>query len=183
MKDFRQRASRLDVLWNNAGIMIPPKGTVTKQGYEAQLGVNVLAPFLFTKLLTDILISSAASSGQRNTTRIVWISSSAAGKFAPPNGVSLNALDNKTNEFSQWANYGMSKAASILLSREFARQNGNSGIVSVVCNLPFSMRERCKEKGKQCTNTRNRPLIQEILTRIYTKTCLVGNTSSPRSWR
>jgi retinol dehydrogenase 12 len=60
--DFLSKEKRLDVLWNNAGVMFPPQGSKTKQGYELQLGTNNVAPFLFTKLLTPILIKTAKAS-------------------------------------------------------------------------------------------------------------------------
>lgn len=41
---------RIDVLINNAGVMIPPK-TLTRQGYELQFGVNHLGTFAFTGLV------------------------------------------------------------------------------------------------------------------------------------
>lgn len=36
--DFAKRESRLDVLWNNAGIAGSPAGTKTKQGLEGHIG-------------------------------------------------------------------------------------------------------------------------------------------------
>lgn len=142
--DFLKRETKLDVLWNNAGIMIPPQGTVTTQGYEAQLGVNTIAPFLLTHLLTDILLRTAQTS-PTNDTRVVWVSSSAAGGFSPKGGVDMDALNVK-NKFSQWQNYGVSKAGNILHSSEFARKYGSQGILSVVCPLlPFRIIQRTKE--------------------------------------
>src|ERR1700753_1240459 len=41
-EEFLAKESRLDVLWNNAGVMIPAEGSKTKQGYELQLGINNL---------------------------------------------------------------------------------------------------------------------------------------------
>lgn len=35
---FAQRESRLDILWNNAGIAGAPAGTKTKQGLEGHIG-------------------------------------------------------------------------------------------------------------------------------------------------
>ena len=60
-EEFLRKEKRLDVLWTNAGVMIPPQGSKTKQGYELQLGTNNVAPFLFTKLLTPILVDTAKS--------------------------------------------------------------------------------------------------------------------------
>lgn len=126
VEDFLRRESRIDVLWNNAGIMIPPKGMKTAQGYEPQLGVNALAPFLFTKLLTDTFLKSGA--------RVVWVSSSAAANFAPSGGVNMKSLEGADNQeaYSQWQHYGISKAANILYSAEFAGKSGSSSkVVSV----------------------------------------------------
>jgi retinol dehydrogenase 12 len=38
--DFLSKESRLDILWNNAGVMIPRAGSKSAQGYELQLGTN-----------------------------------------------------------------------------------------------------------------------------------------------
>lgn len=131
---FLRKEKRLDVLWNNAGIMIPPRGSKTKQDYEAQLGVNALAPFLFTKLLTSRLIETAETS-PAGSTRVVWVSSSAAANFAPTGGVPYISTLSKDKYmqagFSQWQYYGISKAAAILQSYEFHRLFHDKGIVSV----------------------------------------------------
>lgn len=130
-EEFLQRESRLDVLWNNAGIMIPPKGTVTAQGYEAQLGVNNLGPFLFTKLLTPLIIKTAQES-PANSVRVVWVSSSAAEHFSPPGGVEMDKLTMAAGkDYSQWQRYGASKAGDIYQSAEYARRYGPEKVTSV----------------------------------------------------
>lgn len=58
-EEFLSREKRLDVLSNNAGVMMSPQSSKTEQGYELQLGTNCLAPFLFTKLLTLMLVQTA----------------------------------------------------------------------------------------------------------------------------
>lgn len=129
--EFLARETSLDVLFNNAGIMIPPKGTITAQGYEAQFGTNTIGPFLFTKLLTDILVKTASSRAHGNT-RVVWVSSSAAANFSPKGGIELHRIDRLLNSgYSQWQLYGTSKAGNILHNAEMARRHGGAGLKSV----------------------------------------------------
>ncbi|KAK9491881.1 putative oxidoreductase [Lipomyces doorenjongii] len=131
--EFLSKEQKLDVLWNNAGVMVPPQGSKTKQGYELQLGTNNVAPFLFTKLLTPILIKTAQTA-PRGTVRVVWVSSSAAESFSPKcGGVDMDNLDYKEDK-SAWHKYGVSKAGNILHSSEYAKRYGNHGIISVSLN-------------------------------------------------
>ncbi|QYS92616.1 hypothetical protein H0G86_000026 [Trichoderma simmonsii] len=81
-EEFLRLENRLDVLWNNAGVMLSPTGTKTKQGYEEQLGVNCLATFLFTQLLTPLLISTAKTAAP-GSIRVIWVSSSATHPLHP----------------------------------------------------------------------------------------------------
>jgi len=39
--------------------MVPPQESKTKQDYELQLGTNNVTLFLFTKLLTSLLLKTA----------------------------------------------------------------------------------------------------------------------------
>ncbi|KAI6085582.1 retinol dehydrogenase 12 [Hypoxylon rubiginosum] len=127
--EFLSKEQRLDVLWNNAGLMIPPKGTTTKQGYEKQLGTNALAPFLFTKLLTPILLSTARVAPP-GSVRVIWLSSVMAENLAPNGGVDMNNLDYKMEKYAM-QKYAVSKAANTLYSAEFARRYGDNGLISV----------------------------------------------------
>ncbi|KAH7312792.1 hypothetical protein BKA65DRAFT_516673 [Rhexocercosporidium sp. MPI-PUGE-AT-0058] len=131
-EEFLSKEKRLDVLWNNAGVMIPPQGSKTKQGYELQLGTNNVAPFLFTKLLTPILKNSAKVNPP-GTTRVVWVSSSAAETFSPKGGVDLTNLDYKKDQ-SAWHKYGVSKVGNLYHAKEFAQRYGDDGIISVALN-------------------------------------------------
>ena len=89
--EFLNKEERLDVLWNNAGVMVPPQGSKTKQGYELQLGTNNVAPFLFTKLLHPILAKTAKETAP-NSVRVVWVSSSVAEHMSPKGGVDFDNL-------------------------------------------------------------------------------------------
>ncbi len=130
-EEFLSKEKKLDVLWNNAGVMVPPQGSKTKQGYEAQLGTNNLAPFLFTKLLTPLLVASAKVNAP-GSTRVVWVSSSAAEGLSPKGGVELDNLDYKVDK-TPWHKYGVSKAGNLFHAKEYAKQYGVDGVISVVC--------------------------------------------------
>lgn len=129
-EDFLRKESRLDVLWNNAAVMNAPPGTETKQGYELQLGTNNIGHFLFTKLLTPVLLETAKTA-PKGSVRVVWVSSSAAEMIAPVGGVDMSNLDYK-KDLSGWMKYGVSKAGNILHSNEYAKRHEADGLISVV---------------------------------------------------
>lgn len=127
---FLRDNDRLDVLWNNAGVMIPPQGSKTKQGYELQLGTNCVAPFLFTKFLHPILAKTAKTT-PKDSVRIVWVSSNGAEILSPKGGVELENMDYKIDRIPFWK-YGASKAGNILYASEFAKRAKSEGIISTV---------------------------------------------------
>ncbi|KAI1344137.1 hypothetical protein F5Y15DRAFT_410988 [Xylariaceae sp. FL0016] len=129
---FLAKEKKLHVLFNNAGVMMPPKGSKTAQGYELQLGTNDLGPFLFTKLLTPVL-AETAKTAPKDSVRVVWVSSSAAEMFSPGGGVDLSNLDYERDCFYP-IKYGISKAGNYYHSTEFARRHRSDGIVSVSLN-------------------------------------------------
>ncbi|GMF78940.1 unnamed protein product [Aspergillus oryzae] len=128
-EEFLTKESKLHVLWNNAGVMIPPQGSTTAQGYELQLGTNVIGPFLFTKLLYPALAKAAADSPP-NSVRVVWLSSSAV-RMAPTPAIDFSNMDYHKDE-GAWTKYGRSKAANVLLAVEFARRSKKDGVASIV---------------------------------------------------
>ena len=136
-QQFLDREDKLHVLFNNAGVMHPPAGSKTKQGYELQLGVNNLGTFLFTKLLTPTLVATAkAEAGAPGSVRVVWVGSSASEMvpIVPTGGVNMADID-KRAEKSNFICYALSKAGNYLQGAEFAqRYTADTGVVSVPLN-------------------------------------------------
>ncbi|GAW20261.1 hypothetical protein ANO14919_097620 [Xylariales sp. No.14919] len=128
--DFLAKEQRLDVLFNNAGVMTPPVGSKTAQGYELQLGVNSIGTFLFTRCLNSIL-TATASSAPPTSVRVVWVSSAAA-ETAPKPAIDFSNMDYARDE-SQWQKYERSKVGNILHACEAARrsESNRNGVLHV----------------------------------------------------
>ena len=113
----------LDLLINNAGIMVPPY-ELTKDGFESQFGVNHLGPFALTGLLLEKL-SKTLSSRVVNTSSIAH------------NVGRINFKDiNAERRYSASARYSMSKLANLLFSYELQRrlQAASLPVLSVACH-------------------------------------------------
>ena len=52
-RTFLELETRLDVLFCNAGVMVPDKREMTSQGYDLQFGTNVLGHHRFIQLLVS----------------------------------------------------------------------------------------------------------------------------------
>lgn len=131
-KTFSEQESRLDILWNNAGIGAVPVGSKTKQGIEANMGVNVIAPLLLTQLLLSKLQAAAAVSS-KNSVRVIWSSSWLMEGRAPKGGYKLEDIE-KGGTNDSHVNYATSKAANWMLADETAKRYSKYGILSVVQN-------------------------------------------------
>ncbi|KAK6199298.1 uncharacterized protein RJT21DRAFT_45711 [Scheffersomyces amazonensis] len=121
VEEFLKKEDRLDLIIHNAGVMTPPPGSVTKQGYELQLGTNNIGPHLLQRLLDPLFIKTSKTN-KPGESRIVWVASTAS--FHAPLGAIHYADPNfKTTEASPMAIYGQSKAVSILQSRYWSKAN------------------------------------------------------------
>ena len=116
--DFLDRYDRLDVLCNNAGLVLQ-KRQETADGFEATFGVNHLGHFLLTDLLLDRLRASAPS-------RVINVSSDAHKQAR--NGLDFDDLQS-TRRYRGFAVYSKSKLANISFTRELARRLDGSGVV------------------------------------------------------
>ncbi|KAF5338971.1 hypothetical protein D9611_008806 [Ephemerocybe angulata] len=131
-EEFLSKESDLHILFNNAGVMLPPLSDVTADGYDLQFGTNVLGHFYFTKLVLPALLKGAKTSGD-GTARVLNTSSGAS-LFA--SGIDFNTLKDgpaRKKTFSGLL-YNQSKLGNILFSNELARRYGDQGIVSAAMN-------------------------------------------------
>ncbi|PQE22145.1 hypothetical protein CJF30_00010744 [Rutstroemia sp. NJR-2017a BBW] len=104
---FLAQESRLDVLWNNAGIAQAPADSTTAQGHETNMGVNCLGPFLLTKFLLPILLHTAKASPTASV-RVVFTSSCIVDVAGPPGGLLLS--EHISGNFSKDKNYNYSSS-------------------------------------------------------------------------
>ncbi len=101
----------VDVLVNNAGIMVPPLSQ-TADGFEMQFGTNHLGHFALTNLLLPHI-----------TGRVVTVSSGAhrAGR------IDFDDLNWERKRYRAWRAYGQSKLANLLFTAELQRRLGAVG--------------------------------------------------------
>jgi NAD(P)-dependent dehydrogenase (short-subunit alcohol dehydrogenase family) len=102
---FSQLFDSLDLLINNAGVMIPPY-TKTKDGFELQFGSNHLGHFALTGLLLPYLEKS-------DQPRVVTLSSIAHRSGS----IDFNNLDG-SNGYKAMKFYSQSKLANLLFAKE-----------------------------------------------------------------
>jgi retinol dehydrogenase-12 len=130
---FLIQEKKLNVLFNNAGLMATDPLTKTAQGYEMALGVNCVGTFLFTKLLTPTLVATAKHE-PADSVRVIWLSSFGLELFAKRDiGISLDNLDYHVPTPST-ERYGISKCGTWAHGVEFARRHKADGVVSVPLN-------------------------------------------------
>lgn len=108
--EFNTAHSRLDVLLNNAGIMMVPYGK-TEDGFERQFGTNHLGHFALTGMLIDLLLKTPNS-------RVVNVSS---GGHRFGNLDFDNLMFEDSTAYTPMLAYGNSKLANLLFTYEMQR--------------------------------------------------------------
>jgi NAD(P)-dependent dehydrogenase (short-subunit alcohol dehydrogenase family) len=118
---------RLDLLVNNAGVMMSPYAT-TAEGFELQFGTNHLGPFALTGLLMDRLTRGADP-------RVVTVTS-----IEPrPGRIDLDDLPGMSN-YSPRPAYQRSKLANAVFGLELDRRLRAAGspVISVLAHPGYS---------------------------------------------
>jgi NAD(P)-dependent dehydrogenase (short-subunit alcohol dehydrogenase family) len=109
----------IDLLINNAGVMIPPLSR-TADGFESQLGTNHLGHFA----LTNLLLAHVTGQG-RVVTVSSWVHRIGRIDFAD--------LNWERRRYRAWRAYGQSKLANLLFTAELQRRLSGAGS-SVLAN-------------------------------------------------
>lgn len=108
----------IDVLLNNAGLLMGPKRETTQEGFEMTFGVNHLAPFL----LTHLLINKMRLSPRGNIINV----SSEAHRMANLNFGNLQY----EKGYGGLKAYALSKLCNILFTHELAQRLQGSTVVT-----------------------------------------------------
>ncbi len=112
---FTAEGRALDLLINNAGVMMPPKRGTTEDGFELQFGSNSLGHFALTAHLLPQLRAAGSA-------RVVSLSSilARAGRF---DWDDLQA----EKHYSPQGSYGLSKLSMLVFARELQRRSDAAG--------------------------------------------------------
>jgi dehydrogenase/reductase SDR family protein 12 len=113
---FLERERRLDVLINNAGVLLPGR-ELSVDGFELSFATNVLGPFLLTTLLIPLLKAGAPS-------RIINVSS--GGMYAQK--LDVGDLQFERKPFNGVTAYAQAKRAQVILTELWAEKLAGSGI-------------------------------------------------------
>jgi NAD(P)-dependent dehydrogenase (short-subunit alcohol dehydrogenase family) len=129
--------NRLDLLVNNAGVMIPPPSK-SEDGFELQFGVNFIGHFALTGHLFNLLELTTGS-------RVVTLSSIAhRGAFIDFDNFRLE------KPYNNWREYGQSKLADLIFALEFEKRlrNNDCQLMSLAAHPGFSKTDLQKYMDK-----------------------------------
>jgi NAD(P)-dependent dehydrogenase (short-subunit alcohol dehydrogenase family) len=130
----RAQTKQLDVLINNAGLMMPPLSR-TVDGFELQFGTNVLGHFALTGHLLPLLDRTPGA-------RVVWLSSITHW------GASIDFKNlNAEKGYKDSREYGQSKLANLMLAYEMDRRLKRAGstTISVAAHPGFTRSELTRD--------------------------------------
>jgi NAD(P)-dependent dehydrogenase (short-subunit alcohol dehydrogenase family) len=120
---LRAQYETIDLLINNAGVMMTPKST-TKDGFELQFGTNHLGHFALTNLLLDRVLAAPGS-------RIVTVSS--VGHRFARRGIRFDDLQWESN-YSRVGAYGQAKLANLMFTYELQRRLQGTDTIAVAAH-------------------------------------------------
>lgn len=145
----------IDVLVNNAGVMLQPQGT-TADGFELHFGTNHLGHFALTNLLLPHV-----------TERVVTVSS-AAHRMGR---IDLADLNWRNRPYKGWAVYGQSKLANLLFTLELERrlEAAGSSVRALAAHPGFAATNLAGRTGNAVADR-----AMSALTRVVAQTDRMG---------
>jgi NAD(P)-dependent dehydrogenase (short-subunit alcohol dehydrogenase family) len=151
----REWDGEIDLLINNAGVVLPPELTRTQDGFEVQFGVNYLGHFALTNLLLDHI-----------TGRVVSLSANAY-RFGTINFDDLNWQRKKYNANRA---YAQSKLAVLLFTEELQRRlaAAGSGVRAVAAHPGAAATDAITNSGG------SENLMYRIINRFFAQTPAEG---------
>ncbi|AQT78533.1 short-chain dehydrogenase [Mycolicibacterium litorale] len=150
--ELRAGHDHIDLLINNAGVMMTPKET-TRDGFELQFGTNHLGHFALTGLLIDRLLDTPGS-------RVVTVSSQGH-RFAR-RGINFDDL-NWERGYSRIGAYGQAKLANLMFTYELQRRLIGTQTIAAAAHPGGSRSELSRNlpPAVQAVFTVLEPLFQE----------------------
>jgi NAD(P)-dependent dehydrogenase (short-subunit alcohol dehydrogenase family) len=176
--EFKSNFSRLDLLINNGGVMMPPYSK-TADGFELQFGTNHLGHFALTGLLLDLIEKTHDS-------RIVNVSSGSH----TYGELDFDDLNWENRSYKKMKAYGDSKIANLYFTFELQRrfENRNMNIIASAAHPGWTATELQRHVG--IFDFLNRFLAQGIemgaLPTLYAAIALDvkgGDYYGPSGWR
>lgn len=174
VKDFGTYVSEtyptVDVLICNAGIMNTPAG-VTKDGFEQQMGVNVIGHWLLAHILA------------KQTKRLVFVSSYGHTLKGAPR-IDIDAIKSfsmdSIDDYDGFKAYQQSKLGNILLAKEFAKRYDGLEAVSLHPGSIYTAlyRETGIVSALKLTASMVPNIVRGNVTQVFPKTPSMGASTT-----
>lgn len=165
-EEVSQVTSKIDILINNAGVMSTEYKT-SSDGFEYDFATNHLGHFLFTGLLTPLLLKS-------NSPRVINVSSIAT-NFAPVLFDDINFTEKKET-FTPFVAYSQTKTANVLFAKELNERYEKLKTFSVHPGLVRTNAVKGLSDFEDLSpyDYWGNPILPEDMSSVYTKTVAEG---------